>query len=126
MLARDSKARSSPLERRLRRLTFGEKSEEAHAFIARQHREVPPKGGLRCGARQAEIDRELRRTGTYRHTPEELAFGARVAWRNHARCIGRSLWSTLEVLDLRTINDPDTIAERIFDQMRRADRDGRI
>ena len=126
MQARDSKVRSSPLERRLRRLTLGERIEEAHAFIGRQFREAPPTSGFGCLARQAEVARELRRTGTYRHTPEELAFGARIAWRNHARCIGRSLWSTLEVLDLRDVTDPDAIAERTFEQMRRADRDGKV
>ena len=126
MQARDSKARSSPLERRLRRLTLGERIEEAHAFIARLHREAPPPDGSSCRNRQVEIAAELRRTGTYKHTAEELAFGARIAWRNHARCIGRSLWSTLKVLDFRDVTEPEAIAERTFDQMRRADRDGRV
>lgn len=32
--------------------------------------------------------RRLSRSGRYAHTPTELAFGARLAWRNHGRCIG--------------------------------------
>jgi hypothetical protein len=37
------------------------------------------------GAIAAEIDE----TGTYSHTSDELQFGARLAWRNSNRCIGR-------------------------------------
>ena len=126
MRVQDTKARSSPLERRLRRLSLGERIEEARAFIARHYREEPPGDGSSCAKRQAEVVAELRRTGTYRHTEEELAFGARVAWRNHARCIGRSLWGSLTVLDFRDTKDPDQIAERTFDHMRKADRDGKV
>src|SRR5215472_16916340 len=35
------------------------------------------------------VRREIEATGTYTHTPDELEFGARVAWRNSSRCIGR-------------------------------------
>lgn len=122
----DTKARSSPLERRLRRLTLGERIEEATAFVERHHRERGPTPGRTCRERQAEVASELRRHGTYRHTPEELAFGAQVAWRNHALCIGRALWSSLKVVDLREVTDPDEIAARVFDHMRMADKDGKV
>ena len=59
----------------------------AAEFIQLHRREVPSAGP--AGPRLREIRREIRRTGTYRHTPEELEFGARVAWRNSSRCIGR-------------------------------------
>jgi len=36
------------------------------------------------------VHREIEATGTYWHTPEELAFGARAAWRNSTGCIGRT------------------------------------
>ena len=49
--------------------------------------------------------REIDLTGTYWHTTEELAFGARVAWRNNARCIGRLYWRSLQVRDLRDVSD---------------------
>ncbi|WP_375290150.1 nitric oxide synthase oxygenase [Qipengyuania sp.] len=107
-------------------MTPGERLEEARAFIARHYREAPPMDGQSCPRRQAAVAAELKRTGTYRHTPEELVFGARIAWRNHARCIGRSLWSSLVVLDFRDTSDPDTIAARTFEHMRRADRDGKL
>lgn len=48
-------------------------------------------------ARLEEITMEIDSTGTYQLTFEELAFGARQAWRNAPRCIGRIQWSNLQV-----------------------------
>jgi len=46
--------------------------------------------------RWMQIEDELERTGTYWQSAEELEYGAKVAWRNSTRCIGRlhckSLW----------------------------------
>jgi hypothetical protein len=36
-----------------------------------------------------EVQTEISVTGTYTHTSEELEIGARLAWRNSAKCIGR-------------------------------------
>lgn len=36
-------------------------------------------------------------SGTYQLTETELVFGAKLAWRNAARCIGRIQWSKLQV-----------------------------
>ncbi|WP_414050545.1 nitric oxide synthase oxygenase [Macrococcus animalis] len=52
-----------------------------------------------------EIDDEIKRTGTYIQTPEELTYGARLAWRNSNRCIGRLFWDKLQVIDMRHITD---------------------
>lgn len=53
--------------------------------------------------RMAEIQAELKETGTYTHTPEELQLGARIAWRNSNRCVGRLFWKSLKVRDCRHI-----------------------
>jgi nitric-oxide synthase, bacterial len=42
---------------------------------------------------------QIAATGTYVHTTEELACGAKLAWRNANRCIGRLYWRSLVVLD---------------------------
>ena len=47
-------------------------------------------GGIK--RRLPEISAEIRKTGTYTHTADELQFGERLAWRNSNRCIGRHLW----------------------------------
>ncbi|HVU68089.1 MAG TPA: nitric oxide synthase oxygenase, partial [Ktedonobacteraceae bacterium] len=46
-------------------------------------------------ARLAEIHAEIARTGTYQQTSAELTYGARLAWRQNTRCIGRLHWQTL-------------------------------
>lgn len=116
---------TSPLARRLRILSRAERHEEAHAFLDNFYREGRlPEKALR--ARKAEVSRELRRRGIYVHTAEELAFGARVAWRNHGRCIGRLFWESLEVYDCRHLTEPDAMAAQVTRHMRDAVGDGRI
>jgi nitric-oxide synthase, bacterial len=82
-----------------------------------------------CGSRSgrlAEIRVDIRRTGTYRHTPDELAHGARMAWRNSARCIGRLHWETLEVRDLRHLDTAEAIFEAMVKHMRLSTNGGKI
>lgn len=59
--------------------------------------------------RLLEVRLEVSSSGTYTHTSEEIEHGARVAWRNSAKCIGRISWSTLVVRDRRHVTDPDTM-----------------
>ena len=71
----------------------------AEEFLELFHAENPQAGPV--APRIAAVMREIDMTGTYWHTAEELAFGARVAWRNNARCIGRLYWRSLQVRDLQ-------------------------
>lgn len=121
----DTRAASDPLRRRLRRIGTLERREEAVAFIRRFHRENEL-GEAASRKREAEVRRALARDGWYAHTPEELAFGARVAWRNHARCVGRLHWKSLEVCDFRDVSDPDEIAGYLLDHLTDAHGGGRI
>lgn len=121
----DTASRSDPLRRRLRHLTPGERAEEAAAFVELFHRENGlPSATMK--ARRAEVLRSLRRENWYEHTADELAFGARVAWRNSARCIGRLFWKSLEVIDCRAVTDSDEMASRLFAQMRMAHAGDRV
>ena len=43
------------------------------------------------------MKKEIEEKGHYDLTYEELAFGARTAWRNAPRCINRIVWRQLEV-----------------------------
>ncbi|XP_049322946.1 nitric oxide synthase, inducible isoform X2 [Astyanax mexicanus] len=52
-------------------------------------------------ARVDEVAQEIDATGTYQLTTEELAFGAKQAWRNAPRCIGRIQWANLQLFDAR-------------------------
>ncbi|TRW17627.1 nitric oxide synthase oxygenase [Glacieibacterium frigidum] len=109
----DSWTQSDPLRRRLRRLTKGERREEAIDFLKLYHHELElPPADLE--KRTRAVLAELQRTGSYTHTTAELSFGARVAWRNHANCIGRLYWKSLEVNDARDVTDPDEMALRVI------------
>jgi len=114
-----------PLERRLRRLSGLEQKEEARAFLTLYYQESGrTKSAL--GKRWAEVRRSLSKTGTYEHTQQELAYGARVAWRNHGRCIGRLYWESLEVFDCRELTEPESILDRMVQHMRDSLGEGRI
>jgi nitric-oxide synthase, bacterial len=72
------------------------------------------------------VRREIETTGTYRHTPAELAFGARVAWRNSSRCIGRLYWRSLRVRDRREVSVAADVAAESVTHLRQATNGGRI
>ena len=69
---------------------------------------------------------EIDATGTYTHTLDELTFGARVAWRNSARCIGRLYWNSLRLRDMRHVESPAGVATECVEHLRDATRGGRI
>ncbi|MEX2984286.1 nitric oxide synthase oxygenase [Streptomyces sp. C36] len=96
----------------------------AEEFIRLHHRENPGAGSP--DRRLAEVASEIARTGTYRHTREELEFGARVAWRNSNRCIGRLYWRSLAVRDLRHVDDAERIAQEAVQHLRLAGNGGRV
>jgi nitric-oxide synthase len=114
-----------PLARRLRRISTRERRAEAQAFLALFYAETAA-ADVDRKQRIADVNRQLKLTGTYEHTPQELAFGARVAWRNHARCIGRLYWRSLEIRDRRDVTDPDAIAQEVAGHMDRALNDGKV
>lgn len=78
------------------------------------------------GERWAEVEREVAEFGAYRHTFEELEFGARLAWRNSARCIGRLVWRGLEVLDRRGLDEPEEIFQACREHARFSTNQGHI
>jgi nitric-oxide synthase, bacterial len=85
-----------------------------------EHRAGPP------GQRLRQVRREIEATGSYRHTTDELAFGARVAWRNSSRCIGRLYWQSLRVRDRREVSTAVDIAAESIAHLREATNEGRI
>jgi nitric-oxide synthase len=57
---------------------------------------------------------------------EELSWAVRTAWRDEARCIGRSRWASAVVRDRRDLTDPEAIAEDLVEHLREATNGGRI
>ncbi|KAJ9597797.1 hypothetical protein L9F63_011405 [Diploptera punctata] len=54
-------------------------------------------------SRWEQVQKEVQHTGTYQLTETELVYGAKLAWRNSVRCIGRIQWSKLQVFDCRYV-----------------------
>ncbi len=76
--------------------------------------------------RIALVEEQISKEGTYTHTPEELEFGARVAWRNSNRCVGRLFWKTLRVRDKRDLSEPNEIYEDLAEHIAFAFNGGKI
>ena len=97
---------------------------EAAEFIRGFYAEHP-----NAGDPDRRIQRDPRAidvTGTYWHTPAELAYAARVAWRNAGRCIGRLYWRSLRVRDRRDVTSAGEIAAECVAHLREATNGGKI
>lgn len=93
--------------------------DEAEDFLRRLYHEQPK---LLAGDRgvEARIDlvrEQVAALGTYAQTRAELLYGARMAWRNSSRCIGRLYWNSLVVRDLRGVTTVDTTAEQLIEHL---------
>ncbi|XP_054717467.1 nitric oxide synthase, inducible-like [Uloborus diversus] len=76
--------------------------------------------------RMNQIQLEVRTTGTYQLTFEELTFGAKLAWRNASRCIGRIQWNKLEVQDCRNVQSTREMYEALCKHLQYATNNGNI
>lgn len=73
-----------------------------------------------------EIKEEITKTGTYNMTYDELVFGAKLAWRNASRCIGRIQWNKLEVLDYRHIKTTEEMFHALCKHVEYATNNGNL
>ena len=90
---------------------------EAESFLRRCYTENPRLGPVE--PRLAIVRAQIAATGTYVHTTDELGHGARMAWRNASRCIGRLYWRSLMVLDRRRARTADEIYSLLVQHLRR-------
>ena len=99
--------------------------EEAGYFIQTCYDELG-KNESEIHNRMNSIIEEVDETGTYTHTFEELEHGARMAWRNNNRCIGRLFWNTLTVFDARHLETAEDAFNALVDHIEYATNDGKI
>jgi nitric-oxide synthase, bacterial len=76
--------------------------------------------------RLRDIEYSIAEHGLYEHTYEELEFGAKAAWRNSNRCIGRLFWDQLKVLDKRNVKQADEVFSALFEHIQFATNNGRL
>src|SRR5260221_13154428 len=74
--------------------------------------------GMRA-RRWLQIEDELERTGTYWQSAEELEYGAKVAWRNRTRWIGRLHWQNVVVRDFRGLASDEPVFVDLIAHLRR-------
>lgn len=98
---------------------------QAKEFIYSCYKELH-KSEQELESRWNEVNKQILSQGLYEHTTEELEYGARVAWRNSNRCIGRLFWESLHVIDKRSLNTEEEIIEALYNHIEYATNKGRI
>lgn len=98
---------------------------EAKEFIAVCYQELG-KRGEEAKQRLEDIKNEIDQTGSYVHTREELEHGAKMAWRNSNRCIGRLFWNSLNVIDRRDARTKEEVRDALFQHIETATNNGKI
>ncbi|XP_072115018.1 nitric oxide synthase 1-like [Mobula birostris] len=76
--------------------------------------------------RWAEVEKEIEQTGTYQLTSTELTFGAKQAWRNAVRCVGRIQWTRLQLFDARDCSSVQEMFNSICNHIRYSTNKGNI
>jgi nitric-oxide synthase len=97
---------------------------EARAFLEQCYGEQNLQDVLQ--PRLEEVEAQLQREGSYSHTYDELAHGARLAWRNSTRCLGRHLWHELDVRDRRELESEEEMFNAILDHIAAATNGGEL
>jgi len=100
-------------------------AQEAELFIRSCCRELGKTAEV-SERRVRQVIDEISRNGTYEHTDEELAHGAKMAWRNSNRCIGRLFWNRLHVHDARNLNTEDEVFQSLLQHIEFAAGGGEI
>ncbi|WP_188650101.1 nitric oxide synthase oxygenase [Pontibacillus salipaludis] len=99
--------------------------QQAEQFIHRCFRELG-KTEQEIHERLAEIRMQISESNHYEHTYEELEYGAKMAWRQSNRCIGRLFWDSLHVFDFRQISSVEGVYEALCKHLSYATNEGKI
>nr|WP_246015070.1 nitric oxide synthase oxygenase [Kutzneria buriramensis] len=96
----------------------------AEEFLRMFHDAHPEAGPV--SQRLTTVRTEIADTGTYRHTPQELAYGARVALRDSGWCTSGVPWRRLKVRDLRGLRNAAAVAAECVQHLRLSTNGGQI
>lgn len=76
--------------------------------------------------RKADIESSLQESNAYTLSTLECTHGARVAWRNSIRCIGRLFWKGMHVMDKRQVQTLDEVFQALEEHIQFATNGGAI
>nr|ADT78701.1 inducible nitric oxide synthase [Ctenopharyngodon idella] len=77
-------------------------------------------------SRVEEVAKEIDATGSYQLTTKELEFGAKQAWRNAPRCIGRIQWAKLQLFDARNCRTAEDMFQMLCSHIEYATNGGNL
>lgn len=97
--------------------------EQAQEFLQQYYSESNLSG---VEKRLDQVQVEILQTGTYHLTEKELSFGAKLAWRNSNRCMGRLFWKTLKVRDRRSLSSAEEVFADVLAHLNAATQGGKI
>jgi len=89
---------------------------EARSFLQQYYYELGVPDAFT--ERWNEVSESIQKTGTYEHTLDELTYGARLAWRNSTRCIGRYFWQHLHIRDMRHLETEEEMFNSVIEHIR--------
>jgi nitric-oxide synthase len=96
---------------------------KASSFLEQVYQEL---GLPALEQRLVDVHQEIETTGTYTHLPIELEHGARLAWRNSNRCIGRLYWKSLVLNDKRNATNTNEVFDALEEHLEMATNNGKI
>ncbi|XP_014368149.2 nitric oxide synthase [Papilio machaon] len=99
---------------------------EAQTFLKEYFASIRRENSEAHVARLKEIEAELACRGTYNLKTPELVFGAKLAWRNATRCIGRIQWKKLQIFDCREVTTASGMFEALCNHIKYATNKGNI
>ncbi|MFN3589831.1 MAG: nitric oxide synthase oxygenase [Spirosomataceae bacterium] len=102
---------------------YQETQQAAYAFLDIFYKENQLVG---FDSRWQQVKTAIQETGKYELTTDELAYGAKLAWRNSTRCIGRYFWKSLQIKDVRHIQTIDDAFQALCEHLRFATNKGKI
>lgn len=74
---------------------------EATEFLTEYYKDCHPGGLAGLPDRLKQVRNSVNKHGYYFHTTEELTYGVKLSWRNASKCIMRSQWKNIQVVDAR-------------------------
>jgi len=98
--------------------------EAADSFIRRCYGELGREADI--GPRRRAVLESIGRRDHYEHTTAELERGAKMAWRNSNRCIGRYFWDDLRVLDRREVDTATGVYDALLEHVEFATNGGNV
>lgn len=113
-----------PVEQKVRSST--EILEQAQDFINNYYVSIKRTDSPAHKQRLAEIEQQIKTTETYYLKETELIYGAKLAWRNAARCVGRIQWSKLQVFDARFTSTASEMFEALCNHIKYATNKGSL